>query len=142
MKTIRSFLYATISITLGLIIFILNLISIYCQFYSDSKMYANNIFFVCGIILFSIIAYLLIFGSVYNKIRYDEKCMYINLLWIKRKIFFSELANIMYGHYVGGYWLNLQDGRHYFLFLPFCKKKIHFMSDAIKKCNSSFEILL
>ena len=142
MKTIHSYLFMTISITFGLIVFILNLLSIYIQLYSETKMYDNNIFFVLGIVFFSIISYLLISGGIHNKIQYNENCMYLNILWITRKILFSELSNIMYGHFVGGYWLNLQNGRQYFLFLPFCKNKILLMSEAIQKCNKSFEILL
>ena len=142
MNKIQSHFLIFSSITLGIMISCLNIFSLFCQLFTNSKVYKNNIQLIFGVSFFLVISvFLIMFGST-NRLKYDNSFIILHIFCIKREIKFSELQNIMYSPFAGGYWLNLNNNRHYYLFFPFCKKQLLIMSKHIKEINSAFDVLI
>lgn len=142
MNIIKSGINTFLSLLIGFSIFSMSTFLFYCQFFSNKKVESNNFFFILMFICLLFISFFIIYSDMTNKIEYGNESMIIKTLWIKRILYFTELKNIIHGHYPGSYWLNTKGSRHYFICLPFCKKKLLRMIEKIQNVNPEFENFL
>ena len=100
--------------------------------------YENFLQCILGTFFCFALCLFIILSSFFTSISYSEEFIEIRILWIKSRENFSVLSNIMHSHYIGGYWINTLDNRHYHIWMPGTKKMMLKMCEEIRQHNKDF----
>jgi len=82
-----------------------------------------------------LICIFLIYGAFTSRIRYTDTYMIMEVFWIRTKVLYKDISNVTHNYYVGSYWINTYDGRHFQTIMLMKKKEMKEMFDVVLKVN-------
>jgi hypothetical protein len=133
-RIISSSVLKILSSILVVIILLLSIIDLFIA--------KGNLKIICISIFLVSICIFLLYASFTSRIRYTDTYMIIEICWVKSKVLYKDISSIAHSFYVGSYWINTYDGRHFHAALPMRKKEIKKMFDVALLVNPVIKVCI